>query len=85
MPHSLQEAGLVLPLLCFHDPRDHFILLPRQGTGPALLRAVADEGQGQLSSSHAFGLVKWEFLVSLKIQLCHVVLFRKLSYERMFC
>jgi hypothetical protein len=29
--------------------------------------------------------VKWEFMVLLEIQLCHVVIFWKLSYQRTFC
>ena len=30
-------------------------------------------------------LLKWKFQVSLETQLCHVMFFWKLSYERMFC
>jgi hypothetical protein len=29
--------------------------------------------------------LKWEFLVLLETQLCHVMFFWKLSYEMMFC
>jgi hypothetical protein len=30
-------------------------------------------------------LLKWKFLVSLEIQLCNVMFFWELSYERMLC
>lgn len=30
-------------------------MLPRQGTGPTLLNAIASKGQGQLSNSHDLG------------------------------
>lgn len=39
----------------------------------------------ELLDSACKGPVRWEFLIPSETELCHVIAFWKLSYERMFC
>ena len=85
----------ILPLLCL--PGLHLLICHispnAESQKPFTLCDVLNENGTHRSyvwilgpcSMEVYGKVKWKCLVSLETQLCHVMFFWKLSYERMFC